>query len=217
MSGSSSHPPSPLSVFSSRSASSSSSSSSYFPATVRDAAAPTEQPPPPIDVEYATRDLLRAALAISSMVRILRNLTGPASSSTSSTSTSTSSSSSSSSSSSTISNSNSNPPTPIHLDPSVLLIAIPALIPSFIQGSYAMASICYKAQIAQTSSSSPSSSSPVEAPSLTAAPADQLVTELRQGLEGVIAIISHNAVCLEALKSVVDDIQSAYRWAFPRG
>ncbi|KAJ5152343.1 Transcription factor [Penicillium capsulatum] len=89
---------------------------------------------------------------------------------------------------------------------------LPRTMPSFacclMQSSYAMFMIFYKARVAKQIS-------PDSGNELTADPTDQLIDELSQGLQRIIAAVSNYSLAFEALDGMRDEIQGAYQTAFP--
>ncbi|CAI7597292.1 unnamed protein product [Penicillium pancosmium] len=89
---------------------------------------------------------------------------------------------------------------------------LPRTMPSFacclMQSSYAMFMIFYKARVSKQIS--PDSESEITAEST-----DQLVKELRNGLERIITAVSNYSHAFEALDGMRDEIQGAYQTAFP--
>ncbi|KAJ5783006.1 hypothetical protein N7457_004780 [Penicillium paradoxum] len=90
--------------------------------------------------------------------------------------------------------------------------ALPRTMPSFacclMQSSYAMFMIYYKARVAKQLS--PESMEDERGGSST----DQLIEELRQGLERIIAAVSNYSLAFEALDGMRDEIEGAYKTAF---
>jgi len=89
---------------------------------------------------------------------------------------------------------------------------LPRTMPSFacclMQSSYALFMIFYKARVAKQLS-------PDVESELVSDSTEQLVEELRQGLERIIAAISNYSYAFEALDGMRDEIQGAYQTAFP--
>ncbi|KAJ5881262.1 uncharacterized protein N7473_012315 [Penicillium subrubescens] len=89
---------------------------------------------------------------------------------------------------------------------------LPRTMPSFacclMQSSYAMFMIFYKARVAKQLS-------PDVESELVSNSTEQLVEELRRGLERIIAAVSNYSFAFEALDGMRDEIQGAYQTAFP--
>ncbi|KAJ5370825.1 uncharacterized protein N7496_006917 [Penicillium cataractarum] len=89
---------------------------------------------------------------------------------------------------------------------------LPRTMPSFacclMQSSYAMFMIFYKARVAKQLS-------PDVESELMSDSTEQLVEDLRQGLERIIAAVSNYSFAFEALDGMRDEIQGAYQTAFP--
>ncbi|KAG2421249.1 hypothetical protein HFD88_000865 [Aspergillus terreus] len=97
-------------------------------------------------------------------------------------------------------------------DPSLLHfpLAIPSFASCLAQGSYIMSTICYKARMAQRAypELDPGTCSSVAA-------SDQLVEQLKRGLQCIIATMAKHAIAFEALRGIRDEIECAYQRAFP--
>ncbi|KAL4891461.1 hypothetical protein BDV59DRAFT_181794 [Aspergillus ambiguus] len=89
-------------------------------------------------------------------------------------------------------------------------LAMPSFACCLTQGSYIMSTICYKARMAQRVSPDlePSAHGSVAA-------SDQLVEQLKKGLECIVATMAKHAVVFEALRAIRDEIDCAYQRAFP--
>ncbi|KAJ5587356.1 uncharacterized protein N7459_003121 [Penicillium hispanicum] len=90
--------------------------------------------------------------------------------------------------------------------------SLPRTMPSFacclMQSSYAMFMIFYKARVAHQLS-------PDSENELAGDPTNQLIEELRQGLQRIIGAVSNYSLAFEALDGMRDEIQGAYETAFP--
>ncbi|KAJ5177861.1 uncharacterized protein N7500_000560 [Penicillium coprophilum] len=90
---------------------------------------------------------------------------------------------------------------------------LPRTMPSFacclMQSSYAMFMIYYKARVAkQLAPDAPENEHGGDS-------TGQLIEELRQGLERIIAAVSNYSLAFEALDGMRDEIEGAYKTAFP--
>ncbi|KAJ5705780.1 hypothetical protein N7536_001469 [Penicillium majusculum] len=90
---------------------------------------------------------------------------------------------------------------------------LPRTMPSFacclMQSSYAMFMIYYKARVAkQLAPDSPHNENGGDS-------TGQLIEELRQGLERIIGAVSNYSLAFEALDGMRDEIEGAYKTAFP--
>ncbi|KAJ5279439.1 hypothetical protein N7478_004811 [Penicillium angulare] len=90
---------------------------------------------------------------------------------------------------------------------------LPRTMPSFacclMQSSYAMFMLFYKARVAKQFSTDIQSELPGD-------PNDRVLEELQQGLERIIGAVSNYSRAFEALDGMRDEIQGAYRTAFPQ-
>ncbi|KAJ5558534.1 hypothetical protein N7535_008749 [Penicillium sp. DV-2018c] len=89
---------------------------------------------------------------------------------------------------------------------------LPRTMPSFacclMQSSYAMFMIYYKARVAKQLSPDSENERGRD-------PTGQLIEELRQGLERIIGAVSNYSIAFEALNGMRDEIEGAYKTAFP--
>ncbi|KAF9885345.1 hypothetical protein FE257_012962 [Aspergillus nanangensis] len=89
-------------------------------------------------------------------------------------------------------------------------LAMPSFACCLAQGSYIMSTICYKARMARRVAPELNSGA-----CSTHSASDQLVEELRKGMECIIAAVGNHAVAFEAMRGIRDEIESAYYKAFP--
>ncbi|KAJ5496761.1 hypothetical protein N7463_008748 [Penicillium fimorum] len=94
---------------------------------------------------------------------------------------------------------------------------LPRSMPSFacclMQSSYAMFMIYYKARV--TKQLAPDTPDDEHGGDSGGDSTDQLIEELRQGLERIIAAVSNYSLAFEALDGMRDEIEGAYKTAFP--
>ncbi|OQE33003.1 hypothetical protein PENFLA_c001G05949 [Penicillium flavigenum] len=89
---------------------------------------------------------------------------------------------------------------------------LPRTMPSFacclMQSSYAMFMLYYKARVAKQLAPEPENEHGGDS-------TGQLIEELRQGLERIIGAVSNYSLAFEALDGMRDEIEGAYKTAFP--
>ncbi|KAJ5841363.1 hypothetical protein N7534_011193 [Penicillium rubens] len=89
---------------------------------------------------------------------------------------------------------------------------LPRTMPSFacclMQSSYAMFMLYYKARVAKQLAPEPENDHGRDS-------TGQLIEELRQGLERIIGTVSNYSLAFEALDGMRDEIEGAYKTAFP--
>ncbi|KAJ5997483.1 hypothetical protein N7522_009143 [Penicillium canescens] len=89
---------------------------------------------------------------------------------------------------------------------------LPRTMPSFacclMQSSYAMFMIFYKARVAKQLSLDADNEQSSDS-------TGQLIQELRQGLQRIVAAVSNYSLAFEAMDGMRDEIQGAYKTAFP--